>query len=60
MSFANAAGCSNPKMPIWHAMQYCKIVWTVKWGHTGLAPVRRQIVLETDLTIKPGHSVLLN
>lgn len=47
-------------MHIWQALHYCKIAWAVKWGQNGLAPVRPQIVMTTDLTIKPGHSVLLN
>lgn len=47
-------------IPIWRNMHYSKIVWTVKWGQNGLAPVRPQIVMHTNVTVKPGHCVLLN
>ena len=47
-------------MTVWHSMNYAKVVWTVKWGQNGLAPVRPQIVMHTNMTLKPGHCVLLN
>ena len=39
---------------------YSGLVWSVKWAQNGLSPVRPQVVMLTDVTNKPGHSLLLN
>ena len=39
---------------------YSGLVWSVKWAQNGLSPVRPQVVMLADVTIKPGHSLLLN
>ncbi len=39
---------------------YSSLMWSVKWGATGLMPVRPQIAFTTDVTISPGRSLILN
>ena len=39
---------------------YSGLVWSLKWAQNGLSPVRPQVVMLADVTIKPGHSLLLN
>ena len=39
---------------------YSGLVWSLKWAQNGLSPVRPQVVMLADVTIKPGHSLVLN
>ena len=39
---------------------YSGVAWSVKWSANGLSPIRPQIAMLKDVTIRPGHSLVLN
>ncbi len=40
---------------------YSRVVWVVKWGQTGLSPIRPQVVVTVDRLVIPGrHALQLN
>lgn len=43
-----------------HFQGHCsKVIYSVKWATSGLAPVRPQVVLTSDLELPPGRTVAL-